>query len=123
MFAARSVRRWKCRRPRSQTPTSNGYSCCGSGLSMTLHHFSIQLVMIIERLVKIDSRCKLQRLLVAESKDAKHAQTVVKQIMNARLEILVEIDHHVATQDYLKLVEGTVCSKIVFGKHHVAFKY
>src|SRR2546423_1797637 len=98
------------------------YSCSSSVLSMTLHHLSIQLVTIIQRLVKRDPRRKFQRLLVTESKDAKHAQTVVKQIMNARLQILVEIDHHIATEDYLKLVEGTVGSKIVFGKHHVALK-
>src|SRR5688500_17525618 len=78
--------------------------------------------MIVQVLVERGTRSKLQRLLVTDTKDPKHAQTVVKQIVNPRLQILVEIDHHVATADYLKLVEGTVCGKIVFGKHYVALK-
>src|SRR5687768_13539587 len=98
MFAMPSIRRWKCRRQLSQMP---------------LHHLSIELVMIIQVLVERGPRRKLQRLLVTQPKHAKHTQTVVKQVMDARLEILVEIDHHVATKDNLKLIEGTVGSKIV----------
>ena len=44
--------------------------------------------MLIER----RSRRKLQRLFISQTKDPKHAQTVVQQIVNPRLQIFIEID-------------------------------
>ena len=102
-----SDRQWKCQRQRSQRP---------------LHYLSIEFVLLIQVFIELRSRRKLQRLLVTQTKDSKHTQTVVEQIVNARLQIFVEIDHHVATQDHLKLIERTVGSKVVLGKHDIAFE-
>jgi fructose-1,6-bisphosphatase len=76
----------------------------------------------IQSLVKSLARSKLQRLLIAEAQHAEHAQALVDQVVHSLLQSLVEIDHHIAAQDDVKLVEGTVGRQVMLGEDDVGLQ-
>ena len=72
--------------------------------------------------VKGRSRSKFQRLFVADPKHSKHAQTLVEQVVNTCLEVFIEVNHHVAAQNHLKLIERPVGRQVMLRKDHILFQ-
>src|SRR5206468_12972298 len=74
---------------------------------------SVELLAGIELLVPALVRAEADRLLVAESEEAEGRQALVEQSMHAVLQRSVEVDHHVAADDHVELVERSIGDEVV----------
>src|SRR5947207_4419151 len=82
--------------------------------------FAVDLFCGIESLVAGFVSRELQRLLAAQAEHAKPHEAVIKERVHAVLQILVEIDEHVATEDHVELAERPVRDEVVLRVHDVA---
>src|SRR5687767_10964287 len=104
--AARSVE--TASSPPSDAPiTTRSY-----GMS-SMRGASEQLFPGDERLVLVLGLQQAQRLVRAEPQQPERAQTSREQIVNALLERSCEVDHHVAAEDDVELVEDPIGHEIV----------
>src|SRR6218665_2915107 len=71
------------------------------------------------RLESVGKARELDGLLAAEPEKAAMTQRVVEQPERALLQATVEIDHHVAARDEMRLRENTVGGQAVIGIGHV----
>src|SRR3989442_11904655 len=80
---------------------------------------SVELLVRVELLVAGLVRAEADRLLMAEPKDAERDQALEEKLVHAILQRAVEIDHHVAADDHVELVERAVRDEVVLGEDDV----
>ena len=54
-----------------------------------------------------------------QGQDPERVEAVVEQLVHAILQRLVEIDHHVAAEDHVELVEGPIGGQVVLREDDV----
>src|SRR3954447_8610952 len=74
---------------------------------------------LVERLVLLRERREGDGLLVAENEDPERFEALVEKPVHAILQHLVEVDHHVAAEDHVELVETTVHREVVLREDDV----
>ena len=79
---------------------------------LPLHHCLVILLM----------RAEAERLFVAEAQHSPLRQAVVEEVVHPRLERGVEVDHHIAAQDRVELVERRIGDEVVLGEDEVALQ-
>src|SRR5678816_2624866 len=72
-----------------------------------------QLLGGIQRLVALGVRRVQERLLAPQAEDAEAPEAREDEAMHAILQLAREIDHHVAAEDEVELVEGAVGDEVV----------
>src|SRR5947209_20220638 len=82
-------------------------------------HLAVELLLRVELRVAVLLAAEADRLLAAEREDAERLEALVEERLDAVLERLAEIDHHVAADDQVELVEGAVRDEVVLGEHDV----
>ncbi len=58
-------------------------------------------------------RRELHRFFATNAEDSQRRQTIVKQRMNPLLQFSREVDHHIAAQNDMELIEGAIHGQIV----------
>src|SRR5205807_501660 len=60
-----------------------------------------------------------QRFLAPEREHPEHCETVVEQREDSRLERFVEVDQHVAAENYVEFTERSVSHEIMLREHDI----
>src|SRR5881227_1462383 len=85
-----------------------------------LFHLSIHLLarmqLLVARLVLRES----QRLLRPQREDAEHRQALIKQRVHAILQLAIEIDQDISTEDDVELRKRSVGHEVVLRKHDIS---
>src|SRR5262249_36672391 len=100
--------------PPHEVPTTT--RSCVSAISS---HLAIELLRRVELLVAILETGEPNRLLVAESQHTESLEAVVEQLVDARLQRPVEVDHHVAAENDVERGERAVLYEVVRRPHDV----
>ena len=75
--------------------------------------------MARQLLIAISHTSERNRLFVTESEEAEHGQTFIEKLVHLLLQLLVEVNKHVAAQNDLKLIEGTIGHQIMLGEDDI----
>src|SRR5437763_14583746 len=87
--------------------------------SYTSRDFAVDPLVEVDLLVAAGVPREVDRLFVAEGEDPECVETFVEQRMYVILQRLVEVDHHIAADDHVELVEGPVHREVVLREDHV----
>src|SRR5436190_9047299 len=79
----------------------------------------VELLLSIELVVAGLELGEADRLLVTEAQDPEPCKALVEQAMDVVLEGPVEVDHHVAAEDDVELLERAVLDEVVLGPDDV----
>src|SRR6266446_7482226 len=81
--------------------------------SYTSRDFAVDPFVRVDLFVTVCEPCEPDRLLVPEREHPERREALVEQAVHVILERLVEVDHHVATDDHVELVEAAIHREVV----------
>src|SRR5256885_8374364 len=90
---------------------------CRSG--RTSRDLPVELLSLVEGFVALLERTEVDRFLVSEREDPEVDEAPVEELVNVILQVLVEVDHHVPTDDHVEVVEGPVRDEVVLSEDDV----
>src|SRR4029079_2177742 len=88
-------------------------------MSYTSRGLPVDALFPVQLLVAVGEAREVDRLLVAERQDAEGVEALEEELVDAILQRLVEVDHHVAAEAHVGLVEPPVRREVVLREDDV----
>src|SRR4051794_33292413 len=97
----------------AQAPAAPLAAAAAASAARDSPHSPVEPEGLRERLEAVLERCVADALLDADCQHAEDDQALVEQTMHPLAQRLREVDHHVATEHELELVESAVGDQVV----------